>query len=139
MPQSPERPFAYSVSKLDFLFSVWPTLASALDAARTRFSAPSHTINTDGAQKEVEFDVLCTPDKSAWITPEQAHASRVRSVSVPQWATRGVDGHRTLRRREREGGTGPLGLPWEEPMKGPHHGSSWSGKTQTGISTADLC
>jgi hypothetical protein len=77
MPQSPERPFAYSVGKLGYVFSVRPTLPLALDAARDRFSEPSVTIEVtawfpDGSQNEIPYDALFTPDRSAWITPEQA-------------------------------------------------------------------
>jgi hypothetical protein len=38
MPQSPERPFAYSVSKLGYVFSVRPTLPLAPDGAENRFA-----------------------------------------------------------------------------------------------------
>jgi hypothetical protein len=44
MPESTRRPFAYSVDKLEHVFSVRPTLASALEAARWRFELPSVVI-----------------------------------------------------------------------------------------------
>jgi hypothetical protein len=69
-------PLAYTVSKSGFLISVWPTLPTALDAARDRFSRPSVMLEVtvwfpDGTSREIQ-DTLCTPDRSDWITREQA-------------------------------------------------------------------
>jgi hypothetical protein len=77
MPKNTRRPFAYSVEKSSFVFSVRPTLASALEAARARFAEPALLIDItawlpDGTDETVPYDLLCTADKSAWITSEDA-------------------------------------------------------------------
>lgn len=77
MPESTKRPFAYSVDKSSIVFGVLPTLAFALEAARSRFKEPAELLGitawfTNGTGETVPFDLLCTADKSAWITSDDA-------------------------------------------------------------------
>jgi hypothetical protein len=77
MPESTKRPFAYSVDKSGFVFGVRPTLALALEAARSRFAAPTAVIDitawfADGTKEIVPYDSLCTADMTAWITSDDA-------------------------------------------------------------------
>jgi hypothetical protein len=77
MPERARRPFAYSVDKLEHVFSVRPTIASALEATRNRFNEPSAVIGVnawfaDGTGKRLPTIRCGHPDKSSWITSEDA-------------------------------------------------------------------
>jgi hypothetical protein len=77
MPAGRGRPFAYSVDKLAFVFAVRPTLALAIESARDRFDPPSAVLDikawfADGSSETIPYELMCTPDQSAWISADQA-------------------------------------------------------------------
>jgi hypothetical protein len=72
-------PFAYAVEARQYVFSVRPTLAAALDDARQRYAEPSFIIPVtitawfaDGRSQMVPFKDLCTGEEQAWISGTEA-------------------------------------------------------------------
>jgi hypothetical protein len=66
-------PFAFATDKSEFVFSIRPSLAGAVDAARARFGEPSLLIDVtawfpDGSSYAIPWGFLCrfTTDADAW-------------------------------------------------------------------------
>jgi hypothetical protein len=85
MRQKP--PFAYATTKSDYTFSVRPTLAAALQAARERYDFVSFLIDItawfeDGSSVEIPWEDLILRNSegkpSAWISDEAAMALQAR-------------------------------------------------------------
>ncbi len=78
MSASRGRPFAYSVTRVETLIAVRPTLVSAVSAARYyRFDEPVLTLAitawfADGKTEAISHELLWTPDRCAWISPDEA-------------------------------------------------------------------
>jgi len=75
--QNRGRPFAFSVDKSDYIFAIHPSLPPAIDSARERFSSPSGLIGisgwfADGTRDDIPYELLCTPDRTRWISAEEA-------------------------------------------------------------------
>jgi hypothetical protein len=84
---SPKQPFAYATDKSSFIFSIRPTLAAALQAARERFRPPSFLIGItawfeDGSSVELPWEELIVRNhqgnETDWISDEAATALQVR-------------------------------------------------------------
>ncbi len=74
----PTKPFAFAVTNgADFLEGVRPTLASAIELVRQKYSTPTAMIEVtacyaDGSERKLQARQLATPDGGAWINAEEA-------------------------------------------------------------------
>jgi hypothetical protein len=84
-------PFAFAADKSEFVFSIRPSLASALDAARSRFDQPALLIDItawflDGSSYRIPWGFLCRFGADAfpndWISEDEAADLELRLFGV---------------------------------------------------------
>jgi hypothetical protein len=85
-----KQPFAYATDKNTFIFSIRPTLAGAMQAARDRYKEPYVMIGIsawfeDGKSVEIPWEELVVRDSQGnetdWISDEGAAVLQTRLFS----------------------------------------------------------